>query len=103
MLKKSKSQRDLLRRCDGVSRRDMLQVGSLAAFGLTVGQSNPLNCLSALAKEPGLGRAKSCILIWLDGGPSHLETFDPKPSAPIEVRGPLQPISTHNPGVLVSE
>ena len=103
MLKKSKSQRDLLRRCDGVSRRDMLQVGSLAAFGLTVGQSNPLNCLSALAKEPGLGRAKSCILIWLDGGPSHLETFDPKPSAPIEVRGPLQPISTQVPGVVVSE
>jgi len=103
MLKRSNSRRDQLRRCDGVSRRDVLQIGSLAAFGLTVGQFEPLGCLSAVAKESQLVRAKSCILIWLDGGPSHLETFDPKPSAPVEVRGPLEPIRTQVPGVFVSE
>ncbi len=47
--------------------------------------------------------AKSCILIWLDGGPSHIDTFDPKPNAPVEVRGPFRPISTAIPGVQVSE
>lgn len=103
MLKYPKSQRNPNRRCDGISRRDLLQVGSLAAFGLTVGQLTPLAPLRATAAESLVGRAKSCILIWLDGGPSHLETFDPKPSAPVEVRGPLQPISTKIPGVFVSE
>lgn len=49
------------------------------------------------------GRAKACILIWLDGGPSHLETFDLKPDAPLEVRGPLSAISTSVPGIQVSE
>ena len=100
MLKHPRSQLNPYLRCDGISRRDLLQVGSLAAFGLTVGKVNPLQ---AVAEESLLGRAKSCILIWLDGGPSHLETFDPKPSAPVEVRGPLQPIGTQIPGVFVSE
>ena len=48
-------------------------------------------------------QAKSCILIWLDGGPSHLETFDPKPDAPVEVRGPLASIATSVPGLHFSE
>jgi hypothetical protein len=48
-------------------------------------------------------RAKSCILIWLDGGPSHLETFDPKPTAPVEIRGPFASIATAVPGVELSE
>ena len=48
-------------------------------------------------------RAKSCILIWLDGGPSHLETLDPKPHATKEVRGPFQAISTSVPGIQISE
>ena len=48
-------------------------------------------------------RAKACILIWLDGGPSHLETFDPKPDAPAEVRGPMSTISTTLPGIRISE
>jgi len=100
MLKYPRNQRNPYRRCDGISRRDVLQVGSLAAFGLTVGHLNPLQ---AVAEESLVGRAKSCILIWLDGGPSHLETFDPKPSAPVEVRGPLQPIGTQIPGVFISE
>jgi len=51
----------------------------------------------------GTGRAKSCILVWLDGGPSHLETFDPKPDAPSEVRGPFKQIETRVPGLSVCE
>lgn len=47
--------------------------------------------------------AKSCILVWLDGGPSHLETFDPKPEAPAEVRGPLGVVRTTVPGMVFSE
>jgi hypothetical protein len=48
-------------------------------------------------------KAKSCILIWLDGGPSHYETFDPKPAAPIEFRGQFDPVATNVPGVFFSE
>lgn len=47
--------------------------------------------------------AKKCILIWLDGGPSHLDTFDLKPAAPVEVRGPFQPISTAVSGIGICE
>ena len=55
------------------------------------------------APTPRLGKAKNCILIWLDGGASHLETFDPKPNAPAEVRGPFGSIETKVPGIRISE
>ena len=48
-------------------------------------------------------QAKSCILIWLDGGPTHYETFDPKPDAPAEIRGQFKAIATKRPGVRFSE
>jgi hypothetical protein len=93
-----------LRRCDGVTRRDMLRVGGLTAFGLGLGDLFRLQRTAAsentFASPP---KAKSCVLIWLDGGPSHLETFDPKPEAPSEVRGPLGSIATKLPGVRISE
>ncbi|MFN7844905.1 MAG: DUF1501 domain-containing protein, partial [Pirellula sp.] len=81
-----------------ITRRDFLQVGTipLLGLGLSTAGSMPL-----AAREPN--RAKSCILIWLDGGPSHLETFDPKPNAPVEVRGPFQSITTSVPGLALSE
>lgn len=82
-------------RCDGMTRRDMIRIGGLTAFGL-FGMPH-LNARGAEVK------AKSCVLIWLDGGPSHLETFDPKPDAPAEVRGPLDVIKTRLPGVVISE
>jgi hypothetical protein len=84
------------RRCDGVSRRDALRVGSLAALGLSL-----FDGFAARAAAPA--KAKSCILLWLDGGPSHLETFDLKPDAPSEVRGPFQPIKTNVTGTHVCE
>ena len=80
-------------RCDGVARRDFIRVGGLSALGLSLGEV--LRMRAAHAALPV--KAKSCILIWLDGGPSHLETFDPKPDAPEEVRGPFSTIGTNVP------
>ena len=90
------------RRCDGVTRRDLLRVGGLTALGLGLGDYFRLQHAFAVEK-PVAAKAKSCILIWLDGGPSHIETFDPKPGAPEEVRGPLKTIATNLPGVRVNE
>ena len=82
------------------SRRDMIRVGALTALGLSLfDRARP----SSRADESRRPRAKSCILLWLDGGPSHLETFDLKPDAPSEVRGPFQPIETKVPGIQISE
>src|SRR5262245_8579529 len=86
-------------RCDGVSRRDVLRVGGLTAFGLGL---PTLFRMRATAQAPA-PRAKSCILLWLDGGPSHLETFDLKPDVPADVRGPFLPIKTKTPGVEICE
>lgn len=87
-------------RCDGVSRRDALRVGSLTGLGLGLAD---LFRGQLTASEPRLARAKACILLWLDGGPSHLESFDLKPLAPAEVRGPFQPIPTNVSGIQISE
>ena len=94
-------------RCDGVNRRDLIRIGGLTALGLGIGDLFRLQRAAAAAGEeassPINRAAKSCILIWLDGGPSHLETFDPKPDAPTEVRGPLESIGTSIPGIRISE
>jgi hypothetical protein len=87
-------------RCDGVWRRDVLRLGSLAALGLGLPEFFRLR---AAAGELQPARAKKCILLWLDGGPSHLETFDLKPDAPAEVRGPFQPIATNVAGIQICE
>jgi hypothetical protein len=87
-------------RCDGVSRRDFLHLGALSCLGLSLAD---LFRFQALAGGPGAKRDLSCILIWLDGGPSHLEMFDPKPDAPIEVRGEFRPISTSVAGIRICE
>lgn len=77
------------------TRRDVLKLGCLGAFGLTVGD------LFAFAQDKP-ARARSCILIWLNGGPSHLDMFDLKPDAPREIRGEFKPADSL-PGVYVSE
>ena len=92
------------RRCDGVSHREMIRVGGLAALGLSL--TDWLQLRKASASSPVANRAavaKRCILIWLDGGPSHLETFDPKPLASKEVRGPLSTIGTSVNGIELNE
>ena len=88
--------------CAGVTRRDCLQLGlgTLLGGGLAA-------ALRAQHAGPGAGglpaRAKACILIWQDGGPTHYEMFDPKPNAPSELRGEFRAIPTAVPGVLYSE
>jgi hypothetical protein len=86
------------RRCDGVSRRDFLHVGMLGALGFSLA-----DLLRVRANAAESGKAKSCILIWLDGGPSHLDTFDLKPDAPAEVRSQFKPIRTKAEGILICE
>lgn len=90
-----------MHRMKQLSRRDALQVGGLGPLG--VGLSQWLSSRSAQAGEASTVRAKNCVVIWLDGGPSHLETLDPKPDAPTEVRGPLDAISTSLASVTLSE
>ena len=86
---------DGLARCDGFLRRDLMRVGGLTALGLGLGDFLRMQRLAAAeAQVMPTPKAKACILIWLDGGPSHLETFDPKPDAPSEVRGPMSTISS---------
>ena len=87
-----------IQRCDGVVRRDFLQLGMLSALGMSV---TDLLRWQAVAAKPA--KEVSCILVWLDGGPTHLDTFDPKPNAPKEVRGPFGTIPTVLPGVRLSE
>ena len=82
--------------CDGLRRRDFVRLGGLAALGLGLTTPNTVT-----ANENS--KAKRCILIWLDGGPSHLETFDLKPDAPQEVRGPFQPTKTSVTGEHICE
>jgi hypothetical protein len=96
------------KRCDGASRRNFLRVGGLTALGLGLGDylgaQRLLGSVGSLPRQIlPRQRAKSCILIWLDGGPSHLDTFDPKPDAPREIRGPFGSIKTKLPGVRISE
>ena len=88
-----------MRRCDGVDRREFLRLGSLGTLGLGLADVLRLRARAG-GNEPGL---KNCILVWLDGGPSHLETFDLKPDAPAEVRGPYRPIATKVPGLAIGE
>src|SRR5438270_253654 len=87
--------------CAGVSRRDFLQIGLGGAFGL--GFCDLLRARAIAAPASPAAKNVNCILIWLDGGPSHYETFDPKPDAPADVRGELKPIATSVPGVYFCE
>jgi hypothetical protein len=90
------------RNCEGVSRRDCLKLGLGTLIG--GGLVSALRLRAEAAAESGpKGVAKSCILIWMDGGPTHFETFDPKPEAPAEIRGQFGAIATKVPGVQFSE
>ncbi len=92
--------------CNGVTRRDLLQAGGLGVMGLGLDQFLSLRAASAnegARHHPSFGRAKQCILIYLYGAPSQLETFDMKPDAPLEIRGTMQPIASSLSGVDVCE
>ena len=87
-----------------ISRRNALCIGTLGLTGL--GLPRFLRARDSKPETPalaGFGRAKSCILIFLWGGPSQLDTWDLKPGAPDEIRGPFRPIPTSVPGISISE
>ncbi len=78
--------------CDGLRRRDFLHAGTLTALGLGLTQ------MFGLKAQDELDTAKSdknCIMLMLVGGPSQLDTWDMKPNAPVEIRGPYKPIKTN--------
>jgi hypothetical protein len=86
--------------CNGVTRRDFLQVGTLGAIGLSL--PGYLAASEAGAVDPSKSK-RSAIMIFNLGAPSQLDTFDMKPDAPAEIRGPFQPIATNAPGIQISE
>jgi hypothetical protein len=85
--------------CDGLTRRDFLHAGALAPLGL--GLTGFLQQTQATASRPDSD--VNCIMLFLVGGPSHIDTFDPKPGAPDEVRGPFKPIQSSVPGFQITE
>lgn len=92
--------------CDGLTRRELLHVGSLGFMGAGLSGTQGLARDAAAAPSsasPGFGQAKSCILLFMYGSPSQLETFDPKPDAPVEVRGELGCIASSIPGLSVCD
>jgi Protein of unknown function (DUF1501) len=96
-----------VRLCDGLSRREVIRIGGLGLLGAGL---NLTDLLRAAATTTGstpsassFGRARSCILLFLMGGPPQHSTWDPKPDAPAEVRGDFGPIATTVPGLSISE
>lgn len=85
--------------CAGTSRRSFLKVGALSAVGLSL--PDILRMREAAAEDGK--KPANVIFIWLDGGPSHMETFDLKPDAPAEIRGDFKPIETNVSGIRICE
>src|SRR5689334_6919670 len=93
--------------CEGPTRRELLRAGSIGVFGL-----NLAGFLAARKERRGaakyegaggFGSAKSVIMIFLQGGPSHIDIWDPKPNAPANIRGDFKPIPTKIPGTHIGE
>lgn len=84
--------------CQGLSRRTAIKAGFLGLAGLSLGDLNRLRAEGQAKKND-----KAVILIWLDGGPSQLESYDPKPDAPSEYRGPFGVVQTNVPGIILSD
>src|SRR2546428_7217237 len=95
--------------CDGVTRRELLRVGGSAILGLSLADMLEFKARTAAASPPstnqgpGFGRAKSVILVYLQGGPSHLDLWDPKDNVPDNVRSVFKAIDTKLPGIKVTE
>ncbi len=91
------------RLCDGWSRREILRVGGLGLLGAGLDLAGLAQGPRPTATAPRSGRAKSCIVLFLMGGPPQHSTWDPKPDAPAEVRGEFGPIATKVPGLSLCE
>ncbi|GIX04137.1 MAG: hypothetical protein KatS3mg114_0006 [Planctomycetaceae bacterium] len=88
------------RLCTGCTRRDFLEIGGASVAGISL---TNLLASSAARAATAEARARNCIILFLYGSPSQLETFDMKPQAPVEIRGEMQPIPSRLPGVPVCE
>ena len=87
--------------CDGISRRFALKLGAVSLMnGLTLPRLLELQANASSGKP---AKAKSCIFLFLEGGPPHMDMFDPKPESPSDYRGPFNTISTNVPGTFLSE
>ena len=91
--------RQKARTCQGWTRRALLQVGASSVLGLSLADLLRLRA----AGTPATGPARSVLFLWLWGGPAHLDTWDPKPDAPLDYRGPFSPIATSVPGIRIGE
>src|SRR5690349_13470372 len=87
------------RLCDGLRRREILRAGTVAMLGGSA-FTHSLNASTTLADSRA---KKSCIILFLMGGPPQHSTWDPKPNAPAEIRGEIVPIATNVPGLTVGE
>src|SRR5262249_11688393 len=87
--------------CDGLTRRDFLHPRALGLAGLRLSLTDPAALKAAGAVRPD--KAVNCICLFLVGAPSQLDTWDMKPDAPSEVRGPYKSIKTNVPGIEISE
>src|SRR5437762_12213203 len=95
-----------IRTCEGWSRRELLRVGGAGLLGLNLPEFLSWKASAAAKVElkgKAFGAAKSVIMLYLQGGPSHIDIWDPKPNAPSNVRGDFKPIKTKVPGIEVSE
>lgn len=93
--------RGACRNCEGMTRRDLIRVGALGAFGLSLPAM--LKAEAQAGEAAKAAKDVNVILIWLDGGPSHIDMFDPKPEAPQEIRGAFGAIETNVKGIRISD
>src|SRR5579872_5449279 len=93
------------RLCDTWTRRELLSVGGLSLLGMGLPQSLAFQAHAddSASATRGFGKADSVLLIYLQGSPSHIDLWDPKPEAPAEIRGEFRPISTSAPGMSLGE
>ena len=96
-----------VRLCDGWNRREVMRIGGLGCLGTGLSLADlmgrTVTGTEAVAGGSAFGRARSCIVLFLMGGPAQHSTWDPKPDAPADVRGEFKPIATIVPGMEISE
>src|SRR5579859_1042113 len=91
------------RLCDAPSRRELLTAGGVSLLGLSLPAFFHHRAKAESPSGNGFGKAKSLILLYLQGSPSHIDLWDPKPNAPAEIRGEFKPIATRVPGIFLGE
>src|SRR5438128_1205691 len=89
--------------CDGISRRGFLKVGALSVGALTLADLLRLKSQGAVKDSKAGSLNRAIIMVYLNGGPSHMDMYDLKPDAPVEYRGEFRPIRTNVPGMDICE